>query len=327
MEHTEAKASKWRRQMQNRQNQRARRLRNKGPVAGNVSALPYRVERWRLDELDELTSLSSTSNVIAIHVPPRQHGCSPTTPPRQYGCSPITPPPTIKRPSPVQGPERPDSIVLAKPRPVTPPSLNFPLSTDHLLHLIQYNVFRAFVTNKTTLNLLLKGWPPAPASQTTCPIAGPHTDATMIYPLNPNIPAALAPTRTQQETPHPLWINFFPFPRMRDNLIRAGEALDHGALLYDLIGALMGGVRFSGLPASIALSGPETAEGDESSGLVVWGEPHEMRNWEATPGFVARWGWAVEGCGELLEASNRWRAIRGEEPLQIPIRHASGLSV
>jgi hypothetical protein len=52
-------------------------------------------------------------------------------------------------------------------------------------------------------------------------------------------------------------------------------------------------------------------------GLIVWGEPHDMQNWEATPGFLAKWSWAVEGCDDLVESSNRWRLVRGEEPINL----------
>jgi hypothetical protein len=44
-----------------------------------------------------------------------------------------------------------------------------------------------------------------------------------------------------------------------------------------------------------------------------------MQSWEATPGFFAKWAWAVEGCEELVETSNRWRMKRGEEPLQLSV--------
>ena len=53
------------------------------------------------------------------------------------------------------------------------------------------------------------------------------------------------------------------------------------------------------------------------NGLIVWGEPHEMRSWELTPGFLAKWAWEVEGCEELIEMSNYWRMQRGEEPMQL----------
>lgn len=218
---------------------------------------------------------------------------------------------------------------------LTPPSLIFPLSTDHLLHLVQYNVFRAFVSNKRTLNTLLTGWTDYPPSPTTCPISGPYRDDTMVYPLNPNIPLSLAPTRLQQTRLHSFWINLFPFPCVRDNLIRRDGSFDHWELLQDLIGELMSATPFEqrqGTPVAITVSDPKTmsarnlppTEGiDEDEvtagrkGLIVWGEPYDMRSWEATPGFLAKWSWAVEGCYDLVESSNRWRLMRGEEPIRL----------
>jgi hypothetical protein len=216
---------------------------------------------------------------------------------------------------------------------LTVPSIIFPLSTDHLLHLIQYNVFRAFVSNKRTLNLLLTGWTDNPPSPTTCPISGPYRDDTNVYPLNPNIPFSLAPTRLQQTRLHSIYINLFPFPRVRDNLIRREGNFDHWELLQDLIGELMSvtpAQKRRGVPLTITVSDPKpmrippsTAGRDEDEvtagrkGLIVWGEPYDMQNWEATPGFLAKWSWAVEGCDELVEYSNRWRRMRGEEPIRL----------
>ena len=219
---------------------------------------------------------------------------------------------------------------------LTPPSLVFPLSTVHLLHLVQYNVFRAFVSNKRTLNTLLTGWTDHPPSSLTCPIGGPYRDDTMVNPLNPNIPVSLVPTHLQQTRSHSLWINLFPFPCLRDNLIMREGSFDHWELLQDLIGELMGATPFEqrqGTPSAIIVSDPKAASGrsfpliqrgDEDEvtagrkGLIVWGEPYDMRSWEATPGFFAKWSWAVAGCDDLLESSNRWRLMRGEEPIQLP---------
>lgn len=53
------------------------------------------------------------------------------------------------------------------------------------------------------------------------------------------------------------------------------------------------------------------------NGLIIWGEPHDMQSWEATPGFLTKWSWAVEGCEDLIAISNRWRNKRGEEAIQV----------
>lgn len=50
-------------------------------------------------------------------------------------------------------------------------------------------------------------------------------------------------------------------------------------------------------------------------GFIVWGDPCQKENWEATPGFLRKWAWAIDGCEQLIEASNHWRLHRGEAAL------------
>ncbi|KAH7012334.1 hypothetical protein B0J12DRAFT_690563 [Macrophomina phaseolina] len=280
----EAKANKQRRKVQNRKNQRARRLRIREQGPGSVqTSCPFRVRRWRLDEPDDCASRDDSS---------------------------------ASKGGVLRGP--PLSAPVHAQTSLTPPSFIFPLSTDHLLHLIQYNVFRAFVSNKRTLNTLLTGWTDNPPSPTTCPISGPYRDDTAVFPLNPNIPLSL--------------INLFPFPGVRDNLIRREGSFDHWELLQDLIGKLISATpaqKRRGTPLTITVSDPKavgtvplTAGRDEDEvtagrkELIVWGEPYNMQSWEATPGFLTKWSWIVEGCDDLVESSNRWRLMRGEEPLR-----------
>lgn len=284
-------------------------LRIKEQNSGSVeTSRLYQVRRWRLNDPDDCPSQNTSST--------------------SKGTTAI-----VERARAFQG--SPSTASVHAQTSLTPPSFIFPLSTDHLLHLVQYNVFRAFVSNKRTLNTLLKGWTATdtPASPTTCPLSGPYRDDTSVYPLNPNIPLSLFPTRLQQTCLHSLWINFFPFPRLRDNLIRREGRFDHWDLLHDLIGVLMSATparERRGTPSFFTVSDPKnmrtpplTAGRDEDEvtagrkGLIVWGEPHDMQSWEATPGFFAKWSWAVEGCDDLVESSNRWRLIRGEEPIRL----------
>lgn len=285
---------------------------------------PFPISRWRLDELDDhpsqdVSSASKGTSVTSISLRPPHTGASTSI---------FTP-----KHARVLGGPAPAIPVQTPPALLTPPSLIFPLSTDHLLHLVQYNVFRAFVSNKRTLNTLLTGWTdsPNPPSRTTCPISGPYRDDTTVYPLNPNIPVALVPTRLQQTCSHSFWINLFPFPCVRDNLIRRDGTFDHWDLLEDLIGELMGATLAQErrrVPLDITVSDPNpmgklplAAGHDEDEvtsgrkGLIVWGEPYDTWSWEATPAFLAKWSWAVQGCNDLLESSNRWRLMRGEEPI------------
>lgn len=74
------------------------------------------------------------------------------------------------------------------------------------------------------------------------------------------------------------------------------------------------------LPPTMSIS--DTDEDEVTSGrkgLIVWGEPHDTQSWEATPGFLAKWAWVVEGCEQLVETSNRWRMSRGEEPMRFSL--------
>ncbi|KAI9039910.1 uncharacterized protein KD926_009011 [Aspergillus affinis] len=320
----EAKANKQRRKVQNRKNQRAHRLRIREQNPGSVrTSRPFQVRRWRVDEPDECPSqdvLLASKGATATHI-------SSQPPPNHVSTSMLTP----GRARVIRGP--PPTTSVHAQTSLTPPSFIFPLSTDHLLHLVQYNVFRAFVSNKRTLNTLLTGWTDNPPSPTTCPISGPYRDDTTVYPLNPNIPLSLVPTRLQQTRLHPFWINLFPFPCVRDNLIRREGSFDHWELLQDLIGELMSATparKQRGTPLTITVSDPQTMwtppltagrDEDETTagrkGLIVWGEPHDMQSWEATPGFLEKWSWAVEGCDDLVESSNRWRLMRGEEPMHL----------
>jgi hypothetical protein len=212
------------------------------------------------------------------------------------------------------------------PLDLDPQPFLFPLPSDHLLHLIQYNVFRALVSNKRILNTL-------PTDLATCSAIGPCRDDTTRFPLNPDIPSSLFPTNLQQTRYHSTWINVIPFPRIRDNLIRCEGRFDHGELMQDLTGELMSSMRAprrrgtsdtaiapeDRIPLSLS-SGSDTDEITAGrNGLIVWGEPHELQSWEATPGFLAKWTWAVEGCEELVEISNTWRIKRGEEPMRLSV--------
>lgn len=54
-------------------------------------------------------------------------------------------------------------------------------------------------------------------------------------PTGPNIPVSLQPTMLQLTTTHPVWIDRFPFPTMRDRMITmGGVGLDEEEFLRDL---------------------------------------------------------------------------------------------
>lgn len=159
-------------------------------------------------------------------------------------------------------------------------------STDHLLTLCKVNVFRAFMSNMSTL-----GMSTGPEWMEDEAIS-PFSTSLPGYLPQDNLPVSLRPTRLQTKATHHPWLDFFPFPRIRDNLIMRGDFDDH-PLCLDIMGFW------------------DVTE--ESCGLLVWGEPSNPESWEVSENFLKRWPWVVTGCPELLESTNRWRRSRGEK--------------
>lgn len=222
----------------------------------------------------------------------------------------------------------------------------FPLSSDHLLHLIHQNVFRALMTNKSLLNataslrkveldIIL------PMSQNFCDgVSVIHSK------IDKALPQSLQPTVVQMNIAHSSWMNMFPFPKLRDNLIRYERDFDHADLCNDLFGELfINRTKSYGFSSGTSLSSPEPLFSPSTStletsvvvdpweelddevtaqrkGLIVWGESWDSESWEVTPGFVRKWPWLLRDCEDLISCSNRWRAKRFEEPL----KHASWLT-
>lgn len=138
----------------------------------------------------------------------------------------------------------------------------------------------------------------------------------VIIPTAPDRLGFLTPTSLQMSVVHSTWINFIPFPKIREKLIKWEFAFDHSDLVRDLVGDLINlKIFLSTAPATKEDNGDELDT--KETGLILWGEPHLAGSWEATPGFLRKWAWAVEGCQELIDSSNYWREVRGERPLKL----------
>jgi Domain of unknown function (DUF3425) len=109
------------------------------------------------------------------------------------------------------------------------------------------------------------------------------------------LPPALRPTDIQCRVVHHPWIDLLPVPRMRHNLIQAGDTFDDMELCGDLVGLFSAGTG--------------------QTGMIVWGDPWDIAGWEVTDGFLKTWGWTIKRCHEIFESTNWWRARRGERPL------------
>ncbi|KAE8383807.1 hypothetical protein BDV26DRAFT_250832 [Aspergillus bertholletiae] len=284
-----------RKKLQNRLNQRARRirLREKNPDDGTTPLRPFQVYRWRLeDDTRAIRSkllgedLGSDSSVEPIS--------------DSYG------------------------VHMASRRSF---DARLSLPADHLLHLIHYNVFRGVHHTKYAM-----------AGSSAFVIPGVEQDevrpghiwflgTSMFFATGPNLPESMVPTPLQMDTVHATWINFIPIPKMRDNLIAKESHYDHAEFVGDLLGESVAGHMFGSLwstkpPIASKLSLTEGDDDDVTAsrqGLILWGEAYRVESWEATPGFIRKWAWAMEGCEELIASSNRWRRIRGEDPIRVSV--------
>ncbi|KAI1359504.1 hypothetical protein F5Y08DRAFT_332266 [Xylaria arbuscula] len=166
----------------------------------------------------------------------------------------------------------------------------FPLSSDHLIILLQYNALRAMAVNRTLIAGILM-------TPLQCDEEITHV---LQYPTNPELlPSALLPTILQQTVLHGDWIDLWPCPEGRDRLIQAAGTFDEDDLWADCIGGL-----YEGFPDDEM----------ERRGMIAWSPPWDITGWEMSEGFVRKWGWLVKGLPGPLEATNRWRMERGEDP-------------
>jgi hypothetical protein len=247
----------------------------------------YQVNRWRLDELGATTASSL----------PQRHGAS-----------------TAALETTAQKPQEANSPVATQTQ-----QLWFPLSVDHLIHLVKYNVFRGLWKNKFMVDSLTVPYcAPGPSIDTS--VAFPRYSS--ILPKAPEYCGSLAPTQVQMNLNHFSWIDCLPCPIMRENLISQEFNFSHVDFLRDLVGTMINLDMFKApfLPIStddaddVGGRGAATA----GSGLILWGEPHMIDSWEITPEYLLKWSWTIMNCQELVNSTNHWRSSRGETPLLLP---------
>ncbi|KAJ9156322.1 hypothetical protein NKR23_g985 [Pleurostoma richardsiae] len=87
----------------------------------------------------------------------------------------------------------------------------------------------------------------------------------------PSCPTSLQPTALQRTVRHHPWIDLFPIPQMRDNMLNGIVAgiLDEDELCADLLNV-------------------EDNREDEKPSLIVWGSPWDPQGWEASVAFLQR---------------------------------------
>lgn len=160
-------------------------------------------------------------------------------------------------------------------------------TTDHLLSLCKINIKRAIMENIHAVGMTME-WTQRDETISIFNMPTPQLPEHLI-------PPSLRPTQCQRRIPHHPWLDFFPFPNMRDNLIAVQDVIDDDDLCHDLMAFW------------------DTRNTDAT--MLVWGHPWEPDNWEITPAFLKKWGFLLRGCEDAMRSTNRWRAKRGEKPL------------
>ncbi|KAH9225108.1 hypothetical protein K456DRAFT_1852918 [Colletotrichum gloeosporioides 23] len=162
---------------------------------------------------------------------------------------------------------------------------------EHLQLLVRLNVLGAIAHNAALLQYRAKGLC-HPDLISPLNLQGPDILAMSL--LSQPCPNGLRPTTLQVTVMHHPWIDLIPSPQFRENVLRAMTAglLDSKELGLDILNV-----------DNILSSSPS---------FIVWGESWDLRGWEANLPFWRKWGWLMEGCPVLLEATNIWRRMRGE---------------
>lgn len=116
------------------------------------------------------------------------------------------------------------------------------------------------------------------------------------------LPPSLQPTAAQVAVAHHPWVDVFPFPSFRDNLLRHGEELS---------------AADAGEHSDNVLCGDTLGlDPHRPAGLFVWDRPWQAESWEVSEAFASKWRRMLRGCGELRASTNYWRARRGEPVLE-----------
>jgi hypothetical protein len=134
-------------------------------------------------------------------------------------------------------------------------------AADQLLVLEKFNVFRALLSNSSILGFATEANMKDDAVSPF--LTQPLRDLTLL-------PRSLRPTALQCYVPHHPWIDLLPAPRMRDNILCAGDDFNEMALCGDLVGLF--------------------SESSGQAGMVVWGQPWMQCEWEVTEDFFEALG-------------------------------------
>lgn len=165
------------------------------------------------------------------------------------------------------------------------------LAMAHLPLLVRYNLATALATNAALLGVTEEffRWDGVSPMNKQGPLLGLNFQDQFV-----GWPVALKPTQSQLSIEHHPWVDCFPWPQLRDNLLKAFEhpdLCDEDELCRDIC---------------------DYGDADREPMLLIWGCPSDPQSWEVSNAFLKKWAWLLSGCGEVLLSTNHWRAERGE---------------
>ncbi|KAL4788384.1 hypothetical protein BJX76DRAFT_353406 [Aspergillus varians] len=142
---------------------------------------------------------------------------------------------------------------------------------------------------------------PADASMTTETVAA-------VQRIFKKLKREMRPTRAQIITSHHPSLDILPFPELRNTLIKHQGEFDEDEFFHD---ALTGLVCWGG-------AGIGKRDRASSTGQISSGTPWDPRSWEAQVWFLKKY-WNLLGGedGDLVRQTEWWRAIRGDDELDV----------
>ncbi|KAH6616474.1 hypothetical protein C7974DRAFT_436485 [Boeremia exigua] len=256
-----------RRKLQNRLNQRARRDRARKRTSRETSETEHGVRPNRITRVDSTSKSPQATEIPAVITPKK--------PPPQ-GC--MVALPEVRALMDRFAGHAYASYLQGEP------------AISHLSLLVRYNLATSLAANAMILGVVKEFYEWDGISPMNK--HGPQLGSTF-HENFADWPATLQPTQLQLSKAHHPWVDCFPWPQLRDNLLQAFERpdlCDEDELCHDIC---------------------DLVDNKEPM-LLIWGSPADPRCWEASDRFLRKWAWLFNGCGQVLMSTNYWRAQRGE---------------